>query len=348
MKILVIRRDNIGDLVCTTPLLTALKDRFPQATLHVLANSYTAEVLRGHPAVDQVFSYVKAKHRMADTSLVRVYAARAALLWRLYRQRYDYVLVAEPRCRPRLLRLARLLVPRHIVAFTEPGCRGAQWVDMAVPYGSPGALHEVEDIFRLGSPLGIAGPPGPLLVLADERERERARHTVAGLDVPAGFPRLLALHISARKTSQRLPVAQLAALARALHARHRCAFVLLWSPGDAANPLHPGDDHKAEEFMAATADLPVVAYPTHRLAELIAALSICDAAILSDGGAMHIAAALDKPILCFFGRSDPDRWRPWRVPHVVLQPESREVADLTLPEILAGWEALLAKMGAQR
>lgn len=169
---------------------------------------------------------------------------------------------------------------------------------------------------------------------------------MAGLALPADFPRLLALHISARKTSQRLPVARLAALARALHARHGCAFVLLWSPGGAANPLHPGDDRKAEEFMAATAGLPVVAYPTLRLAELIAALSICDAAILSDGGAMHIAAALGKPILCFFGRSDPSRWRPWRVPHVVLQPESFEVADLTLPEILAGWEALLGELEA--
>lgn len=98
MKILVIRRDNIGDLVCTTPLLAALKDRFPAATLHVLANSYTAEVLRGHPAVDEVFGYVKAKHRMAGTSLIRLYADRAALLWKLNRERYDYVLVAEPRC----------------------------------------------------------------------------------------------------------------------------------------------------------------------------------------------------------------------------------------------------------
>ena len=30
-KILVIRRDNIGDLVCTTPLISALRRRFPEA-----------------------------------------------------------------------------------------------------------------------------------------------------------------------------------------------------------------------------------------------------------------------------------------------------------------------------
>ncbi|MBI3715416.1 MAG: hypothetical protein HY255_05435 [Betaproteobacteria bacterium] len=43
--LLVIRRDNIGDLVCTTPLLAALRTHFPQARIEVLANSYNAPVL---------------------------------------------------------------------------------------------------------------------------------------------------------------------------------------------------------------------------------------------------------------------------------------------------------------
>jgi heptosyltransferase-3 len=35
-KILIIRRDNIGDLVCTTPLIAALRQRFPAAWLGAL------------------------------------------------------------------------------------------------------------------------------------------------------------------------------------------------------------------------------------------------------------------------------------------------------------------------
>ena len=54
-KILVIRRDNIGDLVCTTPLLAALRARFPDAWIGVLANSYNAPVLSGYPHVNDVF-----------------------------------------------------------------------------------------------------------------------------------------------------------------------------------------------------------------------------------------------------------------------------------------------------
>jgi ADP-heptose:LPS heptosyltransferase len=63
--------------------------------------------------------------------------------------------------------------------------------------------------------------------------------------------------------------------------------------------------------------------------------------VCSDGGALHIAAALDKPILCFFGDSDRTRWYPWKVPHVLLQPASRSVGDITVDEASRGFEQLL-------
>ena len=55
-SILVIRRDNIGDLVCTTPLLATLRARYPQAWIGVLANSYNAPALDGNPHVDEVLA----------------------------------------------------------------------------------------------------------------------------------------------------------------------------------------------------------------------------------------------------------------------------------------------------
>ncbi|MBK7766696.1 MAG: hypothetical protein IPI44_11590 [Sulfuritalea sp.] len=62
--------------------------------------------------------------------------------------------------------------------------------------------------------------------------------------------------------------------------------------------------------------------------------------IYADGGAMHIAAGLRKPIVCLFGNSDATRWRPWHVPHMLLQPLSRDVADICVEEVLAAWRNL--------
>ena len=48
-RLLVIRRDNIGDLILTTPLLLALRREMPEAWIGVLTNHYCAPVLAGRP-----------------------------------------------------------------------------------------------------------------------------------------------------------------------------------------------------------------------------------------------------------------------------------------------------------
>ena len=58
---------------------------------------------------------------------------------------------------------------------------------------------------------------------------------------------------------------------------------------------------------------------------------------------MHIAAALNKPIVCFFGTSFVPEWHPWGVPYIALQKPSRTVADITINETLAAFFELHKK-----
>ena len=83
------------------------------------------------------------------------------------------------------------------------------------------------------------------------------------------------------------------------------------------------------------------AYPAGPLAELIGALAACDAIITPDGGAMHLAAALQKPIVCFFGDMPPERWRPWGTPHRVLRPQSRKATDITVDAAMSAFRELV-------
>ena len=71
MQFLIIRRDNIGDLVCTTPLLTALRARYPNAWIGVLANAYNAPALQHNPDIDEIFAYQKRKHLPATDSVTQ-------------------------------------------------------------------------------------------------------------------------------------------------------------------------------------------------------------------------------------------------------------------------------------
>ena len=320
-KILIVRRDNIGDLVCTTPLIAALRARIPDAWIGVLANSYNAPVLEGNPDVDEVLVYTKAKHRVAGEFLPAILWRRLRMMRRLRAMKLDDVILANPAFQPRLLAQARWLAPRRIVGFGPP-----DKVDVALPADDAGR-HEVEDVFRLGAAFGIEGVPPPCRVVPPPAARS---------------PMLtVGIHVSARKPSQRWPAAQFAEAIVALAARESMRFLLLWSPGPADNPMHPGDDEKAHEILHRVGDrATVIARPTHRLAELIAALAECDALVCADGGAMHLAAGLGRPIVCLFGNSGVTRWRPWGVPHRLLQKPSLDVSDIGVDEVVDAFSAL--------
>ena len=316
-RILVVRRDNIGDLVCTTPLFSALRSRFPRAWIGALVNSYNATVLDRNPDLDQVIVYSKLKHLDPGQSAIGALAHRLRSLWTLRRQRLDCVLLATPQFVARTVALARLLKPARIVGLTE---------------GAESEGHEVERVFALARPLGITPPIPPLKVVPDPALVAKAAGALRpGLKV--------ALQISTRRPAQQWPAERFAELIERLHAGGAHAM-LLWSPGPSDHPRHPGDDDKAAAIMRLVGD-KATAYRAGPLPELTGALAACDAVITPDGGAMHLAAALQKPIVCFFGDMPPERWRPWGTPHRVLRPESRRATDITVDAAMAAFRELV-------
>jgi ADP-heptose:LPS heptosyltransferase len=175
-------------------------------------------------------------------------------------------------------------------------------------------------------------------VFPDEAQRGEIARSLAGLD--GGAP-VVGVHVSARRARQQWPAEKFAELMRAIAGRQPTRFVLLWAPGAAGNPRHPGDDAKARAIVEHCAGLALLPCPTEELSRLIAALSLCDYVVCADGGAMHLAAALGKPTLCFFGDSPPARWRPWEAPHELLQPASMDLKDLGVEAALAGFDRLV-------
>src|SRR5574343_1987320 len=194
MKILIIRRDNIGDLICTTPLFEAIRRHYPAAYVAALVNSYNAPAIQGNPHLDAIFAYTKGKH--ADGEPVwRAYLRRVALLWKLRRMGFDYVLLATSGFAARSLQLARLLAPQHIVGFvTEKS--GSPKIDMAIPHGDGARLHETEDMYRLLAPLAIEGLIPRLTVVPDSSLTGNLRAALSAA-IANGTGPLVALHISA-------------------------------------------------------------------------------------------------------------------------------------------------------
>lgn len=297
-RILVIRRDNIGDLLCTTPLLTALRSRYPAADIAVLANSYNAPVLAGNPDIDRVYAYTKAKHARG---------ARMVSWWRewsVYRglraARFDLVIHANPSVHPRTGRLVRYLGAPYRIGVDD----GHGSYNLAIEPGAVPRAHHVEQVYALLAPLGITGRPGPLTLVPDAAPVRRADGPVAGV------------HLSSRKPCNRWPLSNYRGLIDRLSAAD-VAIKLFWAPGSRDDRRHPGDDELADELCRHHSAIEPV--PTRSLPELIRGLAGTDLVVCPDGGALHIAAALGLPVVALFGCTDSATWGPWGVDHIVLE-----------------------------
>lgn len=349
-RILVIRRDNIGDLVCTTPLFAALRRHYPQAQIGALVNSYNAEVLRGNPHVDAVFVYQKLKHAGGIIGRLRALVQRLALIIRLRRWRPDVTILAKASFDRHGLNFARQIGARRIIGFVPDDLAAIKALpDIRLPTPVFSELHEVEAVQRLLAPLGIVDAPGPLQVFPDAAMVARLREVLSAKAV-APIPRI-ALHISAREAARRWGIDHFISLSKALlEVQPTGQLVLFWSPGQADDAQHPGDDLDAERLVQAlnTAGFSerLRPMPTQNLSELIAALSLCDLFIGTDGGALHLAVALNKPVVTLF-ENRPDKlnhWYPWQVPHRILHSNdaaSPAVQSITPAAVLAAAQSLL-------
>lgn len=343
-RLLVIRRDNIGDLVCTTPLLAALRVMLPQAHIGVLVNSYNAPVLAGNPDVDAVYAYTKLKHRDQGQSLLHAMWLRWCFLRRLRRARYDTAILARADFDRHGLRFARQLGIRHVIGFAPAsGADGlaARGLSVALPPPDRAHLHHVECLVPLLQALGPSPAPGALRVVPDAARLQKLRDGL--LSVGKHY---VAVHISARETSRRLGEDKWIKLLKGLVRREpACHVMLFWSPGNAEDPRHPGDDKLAERIANACRDEAdsFSLCPTLALNDLIAQLALCHSFIGADGGAMHLAAALRLPCVALFENlpSKYLHWYPWKTRHELVVSPGLAIAEIDPHRIVDAWVRLV-------
>ena len=121
LNILIIRRDNIGDLLCTTPLMVGIKEQLKVNRLDVVTNAYVAPVLKGNDFIDTLYIYHKLKH--GHTSFFKVIYERLKHIFSLRKHHYDYILAFDRRA----LNLTRYL--RKNKVFT-PFCSERLSIEM--------------------------------------------------------------------------------------------------------------------------------------------------------------------------------------------------------------------------
>lgn len=331
--VLVLRPEGVGDLILTTGLLRAIRERHPSIALDVLTVPNNAPVLEGNPHVRRVL--------LADPA-----ARFAHFRWLpgLRSERYDAVvdaMVAHRAVKTRtVVQLAALGVRRRVgvggrendLLYTLPVA------PPAAPDG--GEPHQVELIGSLGAAFGVAPDAdlSPRLYLS-EREREAAGRgwSAAAPGGRAQGPRVL-INISispARAPWRRWPVERFAALAAHLRRHHPDAAVLVLAL--------PHDRAAAERVAARGGGAAIEA----SLRELFALVAAADLVFTPDTGVVHVASAFGTPAVVVT-LPEALSFAPYRIPGATLCAQGQDIAGIGLETAANAVDDALGQWRARR
>jgi heptosyltransferase-2 len=267
----------LGDVVLTTPLLTALRHRLRPRHLAVLVRPEARAILDGHPDVDEVLVDDK---RGADRGLAGV--LRAAR--RLRARRFDLAVCPHRSLRTALL-LAAARIPRRI-GFDAS--RGAWLFHERVR--RPAGRHDVERNLALLEPFGGTTEAPVLSLPVVPSARARAERLC-----PPGDGPLIGIAPGSVWPTKRWTEDGFAAVARALvGGGARC--VLVGAPSDAptAREIERRAGVPMTNLVGAT-----------DLATLVATIDRMDLLIGNDSAPMHVATACRVPVVAVFCATTP-------------------------------------------
>lgn len=341
-KILIIRRDNIGDLILSTPVIGALKRIYPEASIDFLVHTYTVEAIEACPHLHRVWVYEKGKFAKNAWERFFVYLRTARLYFNLRHEAYDFVFLLGNGESPKNLNLLKIIAAKQAFAFGDPkhSHPSIRFIQSNKFLNSKleATQSAVVETYEILSGLQDVPPIGPLLLAADAKEVAKVLSAHPDFFRERDDAPIINIHLSARRPSQRWGVDQYFDLIQGLSV-YPLRFLITWSPGPQDDPRHPGDDEKSQllrrHLSDASFDLSRVLFcDTTALAELMAVLSFADGAICPDGGAMHVNAGLGNPVVALFGDSDVIRWRPWGVPYTLLHKPTQSVMDISPKEVV--------------
>jgi len=282
-KILIIAPSWIGDLVMTQALFKLLKKQDPICSIDVLANKALHSILEHMPEVD---NYLTLPFEHGELKLLERFKLAKKLRENFYT--HAYVL-------PNSFKSA--LIPFWANIPQRTGWRGEHRYILLNNIKPPVAKNSllVERLVALGIKSNAQLPtPLPLPRLYVSPKKLDA--TLERLKIALPKQKILALCPGAEYgTTKRWPTAYFAKIAQI----KKNEGWENWIFGG------PKDKILAQEIQAQSNNICLDLTGKTNLSEAIELLSLATVVITNDSGLMHIAAALDRPLVAIYGSSSP-------------------------------------------
>jgi lipopolysaccharide heptosyltransferase II len=292
-RILFIKFWGIGSIILAEPALRYLRKKYPQARIDFLTLEQNRELFALIPHVDRVY-VLDFDHPW------RFFVSAIRLIIRLRRRRYHLIFDAEFFANFSAL-VASLALPKLLMGFSRIGATRNRLLDVAVPFNQE--QHAAENFLRLAASADAAR----LRIPALNKNALLPRVFIASPRTKRiGFPKsyvVINVNASSLALARRWPRERFVKLAQWLLKNYASNIVLI---GSRAEREYTQDVARAigarNRVMDLAGELSIV-----ELANLIAEAALF---ISNDSGPLHLAAALQKPVVGFYGPETPQRFGP--------------------------------------
>ena len=299
MKILVIKFRNIGDVLLTSPLITALAQTFPDAGITAMVNPGMEDMLTGHPGLNEVMA--PDPYRGGNESRLQ-FGLRVMRFFRdLRKRRFDLVINTTEGDRGMLFGYLSGAPQRYGYLKENDKAWRKKLLTRCWIWREEGTHTAVRNlVFVSGRDLqqGVS-----VELVFSERDQQTVEKALAAEGYRGGKP-LVHVHPLSRWQFKCWDDKKMAAAVDYIQAELGAAVALTCGP-----------DKKEHERLQR-----ILGFCETRPLNINSQLSLKQVAALSAGSVlyfgvdtapMHMAAAVNTPVVVLFGPTSAAQWGPW-------------------------------------
>jgi heptosyltransferase I len=286
-NVCIVMMSAVGDAVHVLPVINALKRANPRTRITWVLQPGPAALVRGHRSVDEIIIFDRARGLMAFAQIAAELAKR----------RFDLVINLQVYFKAGIVTGATHAPVK--LGFDRARARDLNWLftNRKVP-ASP-VQHVQDQYFEFLTALGVSPEPVEWDLGPWPHEREWQRGFTSSIDRP-----IASIVVATSKPEKDWLPERWAEVADALHEQFGMQVVLVGGESGrelaAERIVMEGARHKPRSELGSG------------LRNLVSILDASALVLSPDTGPLHMAVALDRPVISLMGYTNPKRTGPYR------------------------------------
>jgi len=298
-KILVLELWGIGDIILVTPALMELRRAYPEVKILLLAKRHAADILQHNSLVDEFITYdfpwtkFKGKYKFWQWD----FKGLLKLINKLRKESFDLALDARMDFRNNLLMF--LSAAKRRVGYNSTG--GGYFLTDIVP-ADCSRPHRINEWINLLKYLGIKVYDSKPKVWISENESKWADDFLASHNITEN-DLVIGIHPGGRIKTGCWPLGRFGKAAVYAEEKYNAKVIVFIEPNGYGNDITT-NGHLIRAKLS--------------LRELISVVSRLSLFICNDSGPMHIATAVNVPLIAIFGSGDLEAFGPYGKGHKII------------------------------